>query len=95
MVSNKLDWVIIKLAKPGHIKMVIVDTNHFKGNYPDSCSLEGCNIHDNNSLPDNKTRWSTLLPKSKLEADNEQKFEKEITNKGPFSHVRLNIFPDG
>ena len=35
------DWVIIKLGLKGSILKVIVDTNHFKGNYPDRVSLEG------------------------------------------------------
>jgi allantoicase len=36
-----------------------------------------------------------LLPQVKLKADQEHYFEKEIINRGPFTHVRLNIFPDG
>ena len=35
------------------------------------------------------------LPQSKLSADHEHFFEEEIINKGPFTHVRLTIFPDG
>jgi allantoicase len=34
------DWAIIKLAKPCHIEKIIVDTNHYKGNYPESCMIE-------------------------------------------------------
>ncbi|MCY7310501.1 MAG: hypothetical protein LH619_06955, partial [Chitinophagaceae bacterium] len=37
----------------------------------------------------------TLLPQSKLSADKEHFFEEANINKGPFSHVRLSIFPDG
>ena len=40
------DWAIIKLRKPGEIKRVEVDTSHFKGNFPESCSLEACNLPD-------------------------------------------------
>ncbi|HVG59390.1 MAG TPA: allantoicase, partial [Hyalangium sp.] len=36
------DWIVVKLAVPGTVHKVEVDTNHFKGNYPDMCSLEGC-----------------------------------------------------
>ena len=36
------DWIILKLGLPGTIRKVEVDTNHFKGNYPDTCSIEGC-----------------------------------------------------
>src|SRR5687768_15265023 len=34
------DWCIIKLGTAGTIKCVEVDTSHFKGNYPESCSIE-------------------------------------------------------
>ena len=35
---NNRDWVILKLAHKGTVDRIIVDTCHFKGNYPDSCS---------------------------------------------------------
>jgi len=34
------DWTIIQLGIAGTIRRVEVDTAHFKGNYPESCSLE-------------------------------------------------------
>ena len=34
------DWAVIRLAARGEIRRVEVDTAHFKGNYPDTCSLE-------------------------------------------------------
>ena len=30
------------LGLPGIIRGVVVDTSHFKGNYPEHCSLEAC-----------------------------------------------------
>ncbi|MCY1239594.1 allantoicase [compost metagenome] len=35
------DWVIVALGHAGEVEKVIVDTLHFKGNYPDSCSIQG------------------------------------------------------
>jgi len=32
------DWAILALGHAGVIKAIEVDTAHFKGNYPDSCS---------------------------------------------------------
>ncbi|MBK7885305.1 MAG: allantoicase [Chitinophagaceae bacterium] len=87
------DWVILKLATPGSIEKVIVDTCHFKGNYPDTCSIEGC-VSDNEVI-NNKAEWQMILPVQKLSADAEHTFTKEIMNSSVFSHVRLNIFPDG
>jgi hypothetical protein len=37
------DWSIIQLGKPGQIHNLEVDTSWFKGNFPESCSLEAIN----------------------------------------------------
>lgn len=94
---NNRDWVIVRLAHKGIVDKILVDTCHFKGNYPDSCTLEGAVIKedDESSLISSSVKWTTILPASKLQADHEHLFEKEITNKDPFTHVRLSIFPDG
>lgn len=94
---NNRDWVIVRLAHKGMIEKILVDTCHFKGNYPDSCSIEGCDISykDESKLDSAAMEWTTVLPASKLSADHEHFFEDEIKNKGPFTHIRLNIFPDG
>ena len=80
------DWAIIRLGAPGVITKVEIDTNHFKGNYPDSASLDGC-------LGDGV--WAELLPQTKLRAHHRHWFTSELRRGGPVSQVRLNIFPDG
>ena len=90
---NNRDWVIIKLAHEGTIEKVLVDTCHFKGNYPDSCSIEACNSRSDEELLHDTIQWQTILPPDKLSADAEHEFAVE--NKNIFTHVRLNIFPDG
>jgi allantoicase len=94
---NNKDWVIVQLAHVGVIEKILIDTCHFKGNYPDSFLLEGCNISkdDANTFDAEKIVWQPIMPQTKLAADFEHFFESEITNKGPFTHVKLNIFPDG
>ena len=92
---NNRDWVIIKLANPGVIKKIEVDTHHFKGNYPDSCSIECCYEKDVEAVMNNHVQWLPLLPQQKLKADKQHYFEKEIASHPIISHVRLNIFPDG
>ncbi len=89
---NNRDWVVIRLAKKGLINKIMIDTHHFKGNYPDSCMIEGC-ISDTDDT--GSMEWQTVLPQSKLQAHQEHHFEEEIENQGPFTHVQLSIFPDG
>lgn len=91
------DWVILKLAAPGVIEKIIVDTNYFKGNYPDSCSIDACFLPQasDDSLTDTNIVWKEILTRSKLEGNCENTFENQIKDVGEVSHVRLNIFPDG
>lgn len=94
---NNRDWVIVRLASEGIIEKIIVDTCHFKGNYPDSCLIEGCKlpVADEDKINTAEIKWTTILPQSKLQADHEHVFEKEIVSMESFTHVRLTIFPDG
>ena len=94
---NNKDWVIVRLAHKGSIEKILIDTCHFKGNYPDSCLIEGCNISINseNKLQTSEIKWVTILPQVKLNADMEHYFENLLAPKEIFSHVRLSIFPDG
>jgi allantoicase len=39
--GNK-EWILIKLARAGIVNKIEVDTNHFKGNFPESVRMEGC-----------------------------------------------------
>lgn len=91
------DWVIIQLGRPGVLKNVEVDTNHFKGNYPDTCSLEGCHAGAEpvDVLTWPRFEWTELMPRQKLQAHTQHYFEKELRPHGPVTHVRLSIYPDG
>jgi len=89
------DWVILKLAHAGTIERIVVDTCHFKGNYPDSCSIEGCVAANDSDVINENVSWQMILPAQKLSADNEHEFVKEIEKHEAITHVRLNIFPDG
>lgn len=90
------DWTIIKLGTPGHIRRLEVDTSYFKGNFPESCSLEACNAEDlpSERLQDPEFAWRTVLPRTKLRAHTRHFFD-EVMDAGLVSHVRFNIFPDG
>ena len=93
---NNKDWVIVRLAHEGSIQKAMIDTCHFKGNYPDTCMIEGCSVPAGTDFITTVVKWETILPQQKLQADHEHYFEKEIVNSDKyFTHVRLTIFPDG
>lgn len=80
------DWVIVKLAAEASVDRIELDTNHFKGNFPDTASVE--------SSSDGES-WSELLPRTKLQAHTRHYFRDELLTREPATHLRLNVFPDG
>jgi allantoicase len=91
------DWIVLKLGRPGAIRKIEVDTNHFKGNYPDTCSIAGCAAPDasTESLTTDAVQWREVLPQTKLQAHTRHFFEEELSPLARCTHIRLNIFPDG
>src|SRR6266852_5189360 len=88
------DFAILRLGARGVVRGVIVDTSFFRGNYPDSCSIDGVALSSLASVDDLiGATWQPLLPQSKLQGDSENVFE--IAAPYAFTHLRLNIFPDG
>ena len=84
------DYLIIKLGKPGSISKVNVDTSHFNGNQPSMISIEACNSKSNNIK---NFKWKSLLGKKKTKANSPHIFK--TSSKSVFTHIKLNIFPDG
>ena len=89
------DWAILKLGHAGFVSMVEVDTHYFKGNYPDRYSLESIYAPDAKDSELDTLNWQTLIPQTKLKADNQHYFQKELLHENKITHVRFNIFPDG
>jgi allantoicase len=84
------DNAIVKLGLAGEIKGIDIDTTHFTGNFPPAASLEACHCA---GIPDAGTDWTTLIPSTSLQGNNHHYFA--IDNGACFTHVRLNIYPDG
>ena len=91
------DWLLLRLGALGLIQRIEIDTNHFKGNYPESASLEGCRNETATlaALAGDDAGWQEVLPRTKLGPSKRHFFAREIRARGPFSHVRFKIFPDG
>jgi len=90
------DWAIVELGLRGTIRKVIVDTAHFKGNYPDHFSLEAA-CAESNDLNSADITWHTVIEKTPLYADREHLFisQIDVAKEAEFTHVRIRIFPDG
>jgi allantoicase len=90
------DWIIVKLARRGTLALVEIDTNHYKGNFPERATLEGIDA-PLARITDliQASRWVPLLGPVPLEADRRHFFRAEVAAHTWISHVRLNVFPDG
>lgn len=91
------DWSILELGTFGQVSEVVVDTAHFKGNYPDRCSIQATRRAHGapHEIAAQAESWPVLLPEVKLQADHIHTFKSELADLGPIRFVRLNIYPDG
>jgi allantoicase len=88
------DWCVIRLGLPGVIRGVVVDTAFFRGNYPEACAIYGAEIDDPLDLAALATAtWHELLPRAPLAGDTKNAFP--IDDRRRYTHLRLEIFPDG
>ncbi len=90
------DWCIVRLGLPGVVRGIVVDTSHFRGNYPEQCSLEACAIDGlvtTEQLTSDSVSWTEILPKVNLEGDSVNPFA--VTNDQRWTHLRFKIYPDG
>ena len=91
------DWAILGLGRPICVSRIILDTKHFRGNFPESVEVEGCNDSDDQLGIDDG--WFRLIPRSRMNPDAEHVFESskdQVENADKIvTHVRVSIFPDG
>jgi allantoicase len=89
------DWAVLKLGMPGVIRGIEVDTAHFKGNFPESCSLDFCYAEGAGASAIPPLAWEPLLERAKLKADHRHIFREQLHGVEAATHVRFNIYPDG
>eukprot|EP00047_Mylnosiga_fluctuans_P021076 m.100134 g.100134 ORF g.100134 m.100134 type:complete len:389 (-) comp8741_c0_seq2:2032-3198(-) len=95
------EWSVIQLGTRGVVVKLEVDTAHFKGNYPESCMIEGCQaktwptsmVGPQSAQMQAMGPWRVLVPRTKLSANSRHFFSVQPGE--PVSHIRLTMFPDG
>ncbi|MEV0616010.1 allantoicase [Nonomuraea sp. NPDC050404] len=88
------DWALVRLGMPGVIRGVVIDTAWFKGNYPAQASVEAASVAGHPSPAEVLAApWTPIVPLSALKGDAEHHFE--VSGEEAYTHVRLNIHPDG
>lgn len=90
------DWVIIKLGLPGIIEKLVVDTAHFRGNFPQRVQVFAAPAAER--APEHgDDLWTEILPPQKTGPDKEHEYcsdmLKNVTR--AYGFVMLVIIPDG
>jgi len=100
---------VLRLSAAGLIDKLEVDTNHFKGNCPESCVVEAASCPEavGHSLaselhlltgPASASKWKPVIRRTKLTPHSRHFFDTlQAGSKEPqaFTHVRIKIYPDG
>ncbi|MDQ2750281.1 MAG: allantoicase [Actinomycetota bacterium] len=90
-----VDFAIVRLAVPGVVRAVDVDTSHFTGNYPPFASVEATTVLGYPTTEELlAAEWTTLVDKSALQGDSHNLLPVTATDR-LLTHVRLTIHPDG
>lgn len=94
--DHRYDWLILKLAARGTPVTIEIDTNHYRGNFPERCALESVDAETATVVELlSSDAWQELLPASALRASHRHFFARELRVATSVTHVRLKIFPDG
>jgi allantoicase len=78
------DWVLLRLAGAGRIRLAEIDTSYFIGNSPGAAALSGLGSNG---------EWVRLLPRTDLLPDTRHRFV--VDSDDVIEQARLDIFPDG
>ena len=92
--EDHVDWVIVKLGVPGKVKSLLLDTAHFRGNFPEQAQVAGIFDSSEEGPKPSDERWRDLTVLNDCEADKEHTFEC-LDKEAVFTHVKLSIYPDG
>jgi allantoicase len=90
------DWALVRLGAPGVVRGIVVDTAHFRGNHPQSVSVEAASVPGSPSpeellAPD--VKWTTLVPRTAVGGHAANGFVVDTDRR--VTHLRVNQHPDG
>jgi allantoicase len=85
------DFVEFRLAFPGHVRQLHIDTAHFKYNASAEVAVYGS--AEESPPPAESAEWGELLPHTRLQPDTRHIFV--VDHDRPVASVRLEAFPDG
>lgn len=95
--GEHIDWTIVKLGVPGQISKLVVDTAHFRGNFPQKVQIFAAPSSE--KAPEHEDNvWTEILSPQKTGPDKEHKYAEELLKAvqgKTYGFVKLVIIPDG
>jgi allantoicase len=85
------DWIVLRLAGPGHVRLAELDTTNLRFNAPGEARIRGADARTS-SLED-EAAWFDILPRTRLRPDTAHRFRVDAER--PATHARVDIYPDG
>jgi allantoicase len=96
--SKGYDWLILNSIDGKEIDKIEISTHHFKGNFPNHCSLQGSFIpysRSSKKIVSSSNSWKYLLKNAKLSANKVHTFKNTLMKKEKINFIKISIFPDG
>ncbi|MBA3265553.1 MAG: allantoicase [Nocardioidaceae bacterium] len=87
------DYAVFRLTGEGIVEHVEIDTSYFVGNAPGEVKLSGCQSPGVN--PDERAEWFDVVAKQRSQPDTRHRFLPDSEPERSFTHVRLDVYPDG
>lgn len=95
--GEHIDWTIVKLGAKGEIDHIVIDTAHFRGNFPQKVQVFAGSFDDGKEPGHADPAWVEVLEPQKSGPDKEHEYKAELKDiKGrAYTHAKLVIIPDG
>jgi len=93
-----VDWVVVKLGTKGHVQKILIDTAHFRGNFPQKVQVFAGDFAEGKDPAHDDSAWVEVLAPAKTGPDVEHYYEGDqlVNVQGKaFTHAKLVIIPDG
>jgi allantoicase len=94
--GEHVDWAIVRLGVRARIVKLVVDTAHFRGNYPQEVRVWAVDAEGEGDVAADSGKWVEVLPPQETGPDVEHVYEQLCNVEGrAYTHVKLDIIPDG
>ncbi|MBL1086536.1 allantoicase [Streptomyces actinomycinicus] len=90
------DWALIRLGAPGIVRGIVVDTAHFRGNFPQQVSVQAAAFDGTPSVAEllrDPADWHEILPRTPVRGHAANGFAVDSGRR--WTHLRVNQYPDG